>query len=34
VRGEHEGSLASQARGSHHRRHDSDDDGQTRNGYW
>ena len=31
---EHEGSLASRARGSHHRRYDSDDDGQMRNEYW
>ena len=30
---EHEMVLVTQARGSNHRRHDSDDDRQTRNGY-
>ena len=34
MRDEHEVSLASRARGSHHRRYDSDDNGQTRKGYW
>ena len=32
MRGEHEMTLVSRARGPHHRRHDSDDDGQTRKG--
>ncbi len=33
MRKEHVMSLASRARGAQHRRHDSNDDGQTRNGY-